>query len=614
MEQELEQERAEDEWRESGRGILQMETDLQYTDEQKDATTNLKDMIQSLTPQKKKSKPRKSLHVGAARGLLGKRPAELDDDEVEEDASVNRLNGREGSPVKKIKLPAPPSKSETTRRNLRSARLSLAETLGNAKLNTPSIGMSPKGTPATTPQGQPRFKHVIDRLDTEKPVSSFGEKLEAAAAEPTEPEDRLHLQDFLNMTSIRFMELTTTKRRLTVAPNTLEYSTKNAPMDPAKSKTEAELENAVVAGACTVPMLELYQHSCRELKRYIAEGRSIVREIEADTYEDNPALFREYMTASPDIKAVMDTQFKNVKTHARLLSKAMWYEWRMKLLDGLKEGLVQISDGMEEDARSLDQQERLLEAVLPKLDGENNRLQKEHEVLQAQADELASCDQDELRHARNNLAIVDDDLKVKMRLLRDLQQDLEIKETNIQDAVERRDEYHAEIKEAERAFFADLDTESVAALEEAYGWRIISATGSALAMTYKDTLQLYFAPCSFINPGSSASVLAENSPVSLTYIADSHDLHPRPLTTEKRFFLQIIRAQLQCLQQSQVLTSDLLSFITRNWEAAVTIAEEVRALGTGYITEATIESDEVLAVKATVLLQATRTKLEVAFQ
>ncbi|KAI4283609.1 MAG: hypothetical protein L6R35_005106, partial [Caloplaca aegaea] len=626
MEQELEQERAEDERRESGRGILQMEADLQDTDEQKDATTNLKDMIQSLTPQKKKSKPRKSLHVGAARGLLGKRPAELDDDEVEEDASANRLNGREGSPVKKIKLPAPPSKSETTRRNLRSARLSLAETLGNAKLNTPSIGVSPKGTPATTPQGQPRFKHVIDHLDTEKPMSSFGEKLDAgkgAAAEPTEPEDRLHLQDFLNMTSIRFMELTTTKRRLTVAPNTLEYSTKNAPMDPAQSKSEAELENAVVAGACTVPMLELYQHSCRELKRYIAEGRRIVREIEADTYEDNPALFREYITATPDIKAVMDTQFKNVKTHARLLSKAMWYEWRMKLLDGLKEGLVQISDGMEEDARSLDQQERLLEAVLPKLDGENNRLQKEHEVLQAQADELASCDQDELRQARNNLAIVDDDLKVKMRLLRDLQQDLEIKETNIQDAVERRDEYHAEIKEAERVHQESRGwktsevvalQESVAALEEAYGWKIISATGSALTMTYKDTLQLYFVPGSFINPGSSASVLAENSPVSLTYIADSHDLHPRPLTTEKRFFLQIIRAQLQCLQQSQVLTSDLLSFITRNWEAAVTIAEEVRALGTGYITEATIESDEVLAVKATVLLQATRTKLEVAFQ
>ncbi|KAL9049588.1 MAG: hypothetical protein Q9206_005445, partial [Seirophora lacunosa] len=625
MEQELEQERAEDERRESGRGILQIEADLQDTDEQKDATTNLKDMIQSLTPQKKKPKPRKSLHVGAARGLLGKRPAELDTDEDDEDGSVNRLNGREGSPVKKMKLPAPPSKSETTRRNLRSARLSLVETMGNARMNTPSMGVSPKGTPATTPQGQPRFKDAIHGVNAEQPISSFEEKLEVgstAAKEPTEAEDRLHLQDFLNMTSIRFMELTTTKRRLTVAPNSLEYSTKKA-MDAEQSTSDAELQDAVVAGACTVPMLELYQHSCRELKRYIAEGRSIVREIEADTYEDNPALFREYMTAPPDIKAVMDTQFKNVKTHARLLSKAMWYEWRMKLLDGLKEGLVQISDGMEEDSRSLSEQERLLEAVLPELDQENNRLQKEYEILQAQADELASCDQDELRQARDSLAAVDEDLRAKMSLLRDLQQDLESKEKSIEDAIERRDEYHAEIKEAERVTYqnaapndvvADLHTESVTALEEAYGWKIISAAGSTLTMTYKDTLQLYFAPSSFINPGSSASALADNSPISLTYIADSHEFHPRPLTTEKRFFLQIIRAQLQCLQQSQVLTSDLLSFITRNWEAAVTIAEEVRALGTGYITEATIESDEVLAVKAILLLQATRTKLEVTFR
>lgn len=454
MEQELEQERAAEERRESGRGILQMETDSQDTENQKDATTNLKDMIGSLTPQKKKLKPRKSLHVGTARGLLGKRPAELDADEDEMDATLNRINGREGSPVKKIKLPAPPSKIETTRRNLRSSRLSLAETLGNTKMNTPSMGGSPlKGKSATTPQGRARFKDAIDPLSAEKPVASFEEKLEAketAGAELSEAEDRIHLQDFLNMTSIRFMELTTTKRRLTVAPNALENSTKKAFTADEHSKAEAELGNSVVAGACTIPMLELYQHSCRELKRYIAEGRSIVKEIEADTFEDNPALFHEYMTAPPDVKAVMDNQFKNVKTHARLLSKAMWYEWRMKLLDGLKEGLGQIGEGMDEDAKSLFQQEGLLKSTLPKLTEKNDLLQKEHEILQAQAEELASCDQDELRQARDNLTAIDDDLQAKQKLLRDLQRDHQAKAQGIQDAVERRDEYHAEIREAER--------------------------------------------------------------------------------------------------------------------------------------------------------------------
>lgn len=192
------------------------------------------------------------------------------------------------------------------------------------------------------------------------------------------------------------------------------------------------------------------KQSCRELKRYIAEGRSIVREIETDTYEDNPALFREYMTAPPDVKALMDNQFKNVKTHARLLSKAMWYEWRMKLLDGLKEGLIQISSGMDEDAQVLSQQEGHIEAVLPKLVEEDEQLRKDHQVLQAQADELASCDQDELRQTREQLAAIDHDLQAKRRLAAQLETELRFKEKAIQDAVERRDEYQAEIKEAER--------------------------------------------------------------------------------------------------------------------------------------------------------------------
>ncbi|KAL8730844.1 MAG: hypothetical protein Q9166_003771 [cf. Caloplaca sp. 2 TL-2023] len=631
MEDELEQERADDERRESGFGILQMAANSQDSEGQKDATTSLKDKIESLTPQKKKPRPRKSLHVGAAKGLLGKRPAELDADEDEDDTRPNRLVAREGSPVKKIKLPAPPSKNETTRRNLRSARPSLVETLGNPRMKTPSMGVSPfKGAAATTPQGQARFKDADDFHSAEKPMVSFEQKLEsgvatATAAGPSEAEDRIHLQEFLDMTSIRFIELTTTKRRLTVAPTTLDRSAKEASTDLDQSNTEAELEKAVVAGACTVPMLELYQHSCRELKRYIAEGRSIVREIETDTYDDNPALFREYIAAPPDVKALMDNQFKNVKTHARLLSKAMWYEWRMKLLDGLKEGLVQISDGMNEDARVLLQQETHLKSVLPRLLEKNARLQNEQQTLQAQANELASCDQDELRRARDQLAAVDDDLHAKRKLLKGLEQELQAKAQSIQDAIERRDEHHAEIKEAERfrqesrgwktSEVAALQ-ESVTALEETYGWKIISASGPALTMTYKDTLQLYFIPSSFITRSSSSTPThpEENTPISLTYIADSRDFHPRSLTTENRFFLQIIRAQLQCLKQSDVLASDLLKFVGSNWETALAIAEEVRSLGTQYITDTSIVSDEVMVVKAVVLLQSIKTKLEVSFQ
>ena len=275
LNKELEIERLQDERRESGRGILQTEADDQEVEEPKDATTNLKDMIESLTPQKPKRKlnGRKSLHVGAAKGLLGKRPAELDDENNDSDTTPKRLKGRQGSPVKSVRLPGPPPKTEPTGRITRASRLSLQETTGNGQASTPSGGLPPQnGT--TTPKDQPRFKDAEARSPTIQ-VASFEQKLSGGLVKVPETEeaiDRIHLQDFLNMTNIRFMELTTTKRRHTVAPNgALDNSSKKrsstAPSESLEDRS-GDLESCVVAGACTVPMLELYQHVSRLAESY----------------------------------------------------------------------------------------------------------------------------------------------------------------------------------------------------------------------------------------------------------------------------------------------------------------------------------------------------------
>ena len=663
MAKEVDQERAEDKRRESGRGIMEDEADAGDVEE-RNATINLKDMIESLTPQKKRLNGRKSLHVGAARGILGKRPAELDEDEDDEDGS-KQLKGREGSPVKKIRLPAPPSKAATTGRITRATRRSLEGVTGNANAGTPSgSGSSPKVN--TTPKDQPRFKNVESKSPAN--VAPFDQKLatgQSGNAKLTEEDDRIQLQDFLNMTSIRFMELTTTKRRHTVVPNALlEASAKKSSTDGTQANEESpsDLENCIIAGACTVPMLELYQHvsqmsstatpemnlilsqSCRELKNYIAEGRSIVKEIEGDTYEVNPPLFREYMSAPPDVKSIMDNQFKNVKTHARLLSKAMWYEWRMKLLDGLKEGLVKIGEGMNEDDQSLRQQEQLIQPVLPGLIEEHDNLQSQVQIAQSQADEIADCDQDELKEAREDLAMIENDLANKHRLLEELESELREKENILSDIVERKQECLLETKQAEKtlqdcrgwsvaevsALQGKQSTNSssnwsslnpslanVDALESTHGWSITSSSESTLTMTYNRTLQLFFTPSSFLpnnKEKDSITNTSENSPISLTYIADANTHHPHPLTTEKRFFLQIMRAQLQCLQQSTTTVKDLLSFVSSSWETASNVAEESRVLGVSYIVEPNIISDEVMSIRSTILLQSMRTKVDVVFE
>ena len=254
LEQQLEKERAEEQRRESGRGIMQMETDA--GEPEKDITANLKGMIESLTPKKNKLRGRKSLHVGAAKGLLGKRPAELDEDD--EDGSPNKYQNMGKSPVKGIHLPAPPSKEETTGRLSRMSRASLSEIAGN--VSTPVTQPTPNAK-ATTPKEQGRFRDAEVVKSVTKPPVSLNEQLAGVAVKAeSDEDDRIHLADFLNMTSIRFMELTTTKRRHTVAPNQESQIMDGFVGVGAGSETGNKLADCVTTGACTVPMLELYQH------------------------------------------------------------------------------------------------------------------------------------------------------------------------------------------------------------------------------------------------------------------------------------------------------------------------------------------------------------------
>lgn len=132
-------------------------------------------------------------------------------------------------------------------------------------------------------------------------------------------------------------------------------------------------------------------------------------------------------------------------------------------------------------------------------------------------------------------------------------------------------------------------------------------------MTYNRTLQLFFTPSSFESNESNTSSTS-NNPISLTYIADTRPYHPQPLTTEKRFFLQIMRAQLQCLDQARTGVQELLAFVSNSWDAASSIVEEAGFLGVGYISESSIMSDEAMVVRASILLRAMRTKVEVGFE
>lgn len=146
----------------------------------------------------------------------------------------------------------------------------------------------------------------------------------------------------------------------------------------------------------------------------------------------------------------MDNQFKNVKTHARLSSKSMWYEWRMKLIDELRKGLMGTSEDLQHDHLKLKKQEDLLESVLPALQKRHEFLTRESDQLQTHAQELANCDQDELKEAREKVRGVEEDIEAKRKMVEEMQRDLKKTETGIDDILECKEECLEQIKEAQR--------------------------------------------------------------------------------------------------------------------------------------------------------------------
>lgn len=334
----------------------------------------------------------------------------------------------------------------------------------------------------------------------------------------------------------------------------------------------------------------------------------------------------------------MDNQFKQMKTHARLLSKGMWYEWRMKLLDGLKEALNSTAAGMTEDSDFLLKHEQTLQFVLPSLLEKHTQLEQECALLQKRAAEFDSSTQEELEEARTRIVEVDGEIAEKKRLIEQYRAEVQAAESATNNAQQEKSECQQVIRDAQRVreelrgwsmsevvalrgmlcqfdhFFliTDFPAAKVDALETKHGWRITSASGSTLTMTYLNSLQLFFDVTAFEQPGSTTR---PNAPISLTYIGDDAELHRRPtdLSTHSRFFLQFMRAHLQCLTQSSTSIPSLLSFVSTGWNKACALATEVQTLDFTARTICAIRGDEEMAVECMILLPAVSTKVCVEF-
>lgn len=607
LELEIDLERAEEHRRESGRMVMELEAD-------ENNTQQLRNMISSMSPKKdkpNKTRGRKSLAIGSAKGLLGKRPAELDvDEDDDEDAehTPKRLKtvSRESSPVKRVHLPRPPSKEQTTGRLSRTQQLALNQ----VQNETPTTGNSPVQTPVS-PDVTGKFKSATsdaklslfdDKLDNVMNAVDIG-VVRPELAENGAEEEKTSLQQFLNMTNIHFIELSHTKRRHTIAP-------------PAEGSHAEAYDNTsaapFVAAATTLPLLELYQHATQELKAYISSGRKIVRSIEAETLADQPALFQEYINATVEEKHALEDRFRNSKTNARLQSKEGWYLWRSQLVDGLRDGLSEMQETLKNDRIVLTKQQESMNSILQSLVDKKSSLEEQTSQLKTRLRERESGSHETLKLARQQLLSVDD----LVEQIREAQR----------------------VQEARRAVpsqeIATLHKE-VERLENEYGWSLVavmpdpdddSSVGTELTLAYKHSLCLKFHPSAFQLKSAhgrrrsgrkSRSVSGPNPPLTLTYVPPEEEEEQRiEHSVGHSFMMRVMQGQLQnysMLPKGTIAYQQLLKTVSEGWKLADEIKAEIEQLAAAGIVRTTDTDDGRLCSKL-VLMQAGRSRIDMDFQ
>lgn len=554
-----------------------------------------------------------------------------------------QLNASEPSPIVEklqrsspVRVPATPDKPQETTQDIR--RLADSIKLLSTPRKETLKGVTPKEQPqqsppkATTPRPRPTPKPAANSQTS--PARQLSDDLQRIQ-QGEQAAEKVQLQKFLDLAGIRFMDLTTTKRRMTTAPT----PSKNRKPGDAQDEPHVTLESAVVAGSCTVPELEMYEHACHELKRYISDGKRVIKDLETETAQDTPPLLRAYMAATPTRKMVLDSQMRDMKTQARLGSKELWYAWRNQLLEDLMRGLQGIGEGLIRDDEALGKAEEVLEKVVPGLRERYDELVAEAEQLTRENEATSEEEKAELEEARERLVSVEDELEEKKRILAELQGEMREHEGAVTDLEENRAEFAAAIQEAERIKEAcrsvstseiqalkgesnstttppnhtnpTQPTDSITTLERTHNWTIHTATATpttTLTLTYKSHLKLFLHPLAFASTTTSP-LPRPNAPISLHHTTTPASSLPTPL----RFFLQLLQATLLGLQQSSTRLPDLLRFVASSWDTALELAEAARRLDLETLTDVRILADDELKVVAEVLVVERRAKVRVEF-
>jgi len=346
----------------------------------------------------------------------------------------------------------------------------------------------------------------------------------------------------------------------------------------------------------------------------------LTKQIEKRAKEDNPPLFHEYRISPPNVQALMDMQFKDIKEFARLQAKQKWYDWRMSLMETLKQAAADGLKPLKEDQKTLHERNHLAEEALPSLADKHQKVELQAKTLRTRQAEISACDPVELENARKQL----DDLLKSIEdkkaeaegceaTVRNLDETLLMKEET-KDKLLHEIENAERLKEANKGFsmedisklegvlfasvyhraFANQMSDNVHQLEKKYNWTINTVTSAShINMTYNSEIQVMFDMKNLTNPAALQLISAET-------------------TIQKSYFFNQLSDAMKTKQfESPQL---MLKYVQLQWDKSLGFVEEIRKLELHFpIVISTVEEHAQLSIKAALLVRERKAKIMVEF-
>ncbi|KAK9461479.1 Spc7 kinetochore protein-domain-containing protein [Lipomyces oligophaga] len=513
-------------------------------------TSSLQKKIQSLTPKKVLRIPNEQVRSGRKDVLKGMREEE------------QQLLQKIYSPLKsQAALTGSPTKKL-------SKRLS--------SIPSPDLKFSLAETPARTTNRLSTFTSDVNLLPDEKPIA-----VNLSKAMPYSP---ISLNDFLKLISIQFLEgLNTTRRTTTV-------------IQPPATDVQLTLESMVLSKLLHCPLLELFEFSCRELRKNIEDGNENFDQLEDDLSENNPKIFRAYVGASSRDQVAMAAQFKVIKTYARLQAKRVWYEWRTKLLDGVMPSLNRNLSLIVQDSAKLTEETAKIKPSFSEIKERHDKLKAKLEQLQQRKIEMQDCDKQEVTRVRTRVQ----QMKIEIEKLDETNRSLKAEESRLQDEITEKqadvERLNNEILTAEEVIESNKSVDmakvddlklNLEFITQLFGWKPKRYIDGVLSLELDQLV--------------SIDLVQEENRISKVECADTDS------DVVRSFFVSRIQALSTDSVYEYLNTAANIAYLSEK------VMEEINWLQGRFITSVTSDADGSIIISTEVFIRPARSKVQIKY-